>query len=64
MASTPSKTEPEIMTLEEFGIDVMRRRAAVGGEIAMPRNSGERRTESKKALLEAIAAVGGKWRVS
>jgi hypothetical protein len=61
MASTPSKTEPTIMTLEDFGADVMRRRAAVGGTIAMPRNSGKRRTESKKALLKAIEEVGGKW---
>jgi hypothetical protein len=61
MALTPSKIEPSIMTLEEFGADVMRRRAAVGGEVNMPRNSGKRRTESKKALLAAIAEAGGKW---
>ena len=40
---------------------VKRRRAALSAAINMPRNSGERRTESKKALLEAIEAVGGKW---
>ena len=61
MASTRSKTEPSIVTLEQFGQDVMRRRAALGGEINMPRNSGNRRTESKKALLAAIEAAGGKW---
>ena len=57
----PSKTEPKIMTLEEFGEDVMRRRAALAAPINMPRNSGKRRTESKKALLAAIEAAGGKW---
>jgi hypothetical protein len=61
MASTRSKTEPRTVTLEEFGQDVMRRRAALGGEINMPRNSGNRRTESKRALLAAIEAAGGKW---
>lgn len=46
---------------EAFGRDVMRRRAALGKEIEMPRNSGTRRTESKKALLKAIEDAGGKW---
>lgn len=50
-----------IMTLDAFGQDVLRRRAALGGEINMPRNSGSRRTESKKALLKAIEDAGGKW---
>jgi hypothetical protein len=58
---TASKVDQKIMTLEEFGQDVMRRRAALGGEIDMPRNSGERRTESKRALLEAIEANDKKW---
>lgn len=53
--------ESAIPTLEQFGEDVMRRRAALGVPINMPRNSGERRTESKKALLAAIEAAGGKW---
>lgn len=61
MVSTPSKADQKIVTLEEFGQDVMRRRAAVGREIDVPRNSGERRTESKRALLAAIEAIGGKW---
>lgn len=60
--STPSRTEPpKAVTLEAFGRDVVRRRAALGTEIEMPRNSGARRTESKKALLKAIEDVGGKW---
>jgi hypothetical protein len=61
MVSKLSKADPVIMTLDTFGQDVLRRRAALGGEINMPRNSGTRRTESKKALLKAIEGVGGKW---
>jgi hypothetical protein len=30
-------------------------------ELTQGRNSGERRTESKKALLKAIEDAGGKW---
>jgi hypothetical protein len=31
------------------------------GQPELPRNSGTRRTESKKALLKAIKDAGGKW---
>ena len=61
MASKPSGTDQKIVTLEAFGEDVMRRRAALGRELNMPRNDGTRRTESKKALLKAIEDAGGKW---
>jgi hypothetical protein len=61
MVLKPSKVDPKPGSLNDFGLDVMRRRAALGGEINMPRNSGTRRTESKKALLAAIEAAGGKW---
>ena len=61
MASIPSGTDQKIVTLEAFGEDIMRRRAALGRELNMPRNSGTRRTESKKALLKAIEDAGGKW---
>lgn len=47
-------------TLEALAADIERRRAE-SGVTDLPRNSGERRTESKRALLEAIEAVGGKW---
>jgi len=30
-------------------------------EIETPRNSGKRRTASKRALLKAIEEDGGKW---
>lgn len=43
-----------------FGKELSERAAALGNP-TMPRNSGARRTESKKALLKAIADVGGKW---
>ena len=43
-----------------FGNELSARAAALGNP-KMPRNTGERRTESKKALLKAIADVGGKW---
>jgi hypothetical protein len=31
------------------------------GEPELPRNSGKNRTPSKRALLKAIAELGGKW---
>jgi hypothetical protein len=34
---------------------------AANPESAEGRNSGERRTESKKALLKAIEDLGGEW---
>ncbi|MDP3908444.1 hypothetical protein [Novosphingobium sp.] len=48
------------MTLEALGAAVERRRAVVG-DVAVPRNSGENRTASKRALIKAIADAGGKW---
>jgi hypothetical protein len=36
-------------------------REAAGRPLELPRNSGKRRTASKKALLRAIAATGKKW---
>lgn len=59
-AAEPPATEPEAITLEAFGRDIERRRAETG--IAdLPRNSGKLRTASKRALLEAIEAAGGRW---
>ncbi|MFV1919587.1 hypothetical protein VPH46_09200 [Sphingomonas sp. MJ1 (PH-R8)] len=54
-----SKTSRRI-TLDALAADIERRRAE-SGVTDLPRNSGERRTESKRALLKAIAATGGKW---
>jgi len=57
-ASRVSKVEP--VKFEDFAADVARRREAAGNPEA-PRNSGKRRTASKKALLKAIEEAGGRW---
>ena len=58
MASTTSTPEP--ITLEELGRKIARRRTELGiTDADMPRNSGLRRTASKKALLKAIKEAGG-----
>lgn len=49
------------MTLEEFGRDVLRRRAALGCAIDMPCNAGNRRSPCKRVLLKAIEDIGGMW---
>ncbi len=41
--------------------DALSKRRAELGNPDLPRNTGERRTESKKALLKAIKDAGGKW---
>lgn len=43
-----------------FSAELGARRAALGNP-ELPRNAGNRRTETKKALLKAIEAAGGKW---
>lgn len=60
MALKTSSREP--ITLEEFGRKIARRRTGLGITGAgMPRNSGTRRTASKKALLKTIKDAGGNW---
>ena len=54
----------EPIDLRAFGRALAERRAAYeaqNGPVPVPRNSGKRRTASKKALLRAIAATGKKW---
>lgn len=46
--------------LDEFVAEIERRRIAAGSP-EMLRNAGNRRTESKRALLRAIEDLGGKW---
>ena len=46
--------------MADFGRDLARRREAAGSP-EPPRNSGKRRTPSKRALLKAIEDAGGKW---
>lgn len=55
----PDEQEP-VIDMAEFAHDLIRRRHAAG-EPDMPRNSGDRRTTSKRALLKAIKEAGGKW---
>ncbi|WP_255245801.1 hypothetical protein [Sphingobium sp. D43FB] len=56
------KSSRPAISLDAFGRDVARRRAELGiTDADMPRNSGTRRTESKKALLKAIKDIGGNW---
>ena len=60
MASKSSPPEREPVSLEAFGQDILRRRAAAG-DPPVPRNAGNNRTASKRALLKAIEEAGGKW---
>lgn len=44
----------------DFAARLTARRAEIG-PIAMPRNSGTRRTKAKRALLAEIEKLGGEW---
>lgn len=46
--------------LADFVAEIERRWIAAGRP-EVPRNSGNRRTESKRVLLKAIEEAGGKW---
>lgn len=63
MASKTSKPEawpgPRV-SHEAFSARLAARRAELG-EPELPRNSGKRRTPSKRALLKAIEDAGGRW---
>ena len=69
MASKTLKAEPERnwgepIDMIDFGRKLAARRAAAGNP-ELPRNSGKRRTESKRALLaeidKAAAKKGFRW---
>ena len=62
MALTTLKADQGLrrMSHPEFAARLAARRAETG-ITELPRNSGTRRTESKKALLKAIEDAGGKW---
>ncbi len=61
MASQTSKAKPKrAIPVAEFTARIERRRQETG-ITDLPRNNGEWRTESKKALLKAIKDAGGKW---
>lgn len=63
LSDSPAQ-EPTI-DMVEFGVELVKRRAAYEARFRhaceLPRNSGLRRTESKRALLKAIEEAGGKW---
>ena len=64
MASKTLRTEYDqpVIDMAELGARIARRRAELGiSDADMPRNSGARRTASKKALLKAIKDAGGEW---
>lgn len=64
MASKTSVAEPgePVIDMAELGAKIARRRAELGiTDADIPRNSGARRTTSKKALLKAIKDIGGNW---
>lgn len=53
---------PRIISAKELAEKIARRRAELGiTDADIPRNSGTRRTASKKALLKAIKDAGGNW---
>jgi len=53
-----TRTEP--VSLEAMAERLAARKAELG-EIEIPRNSGTRRTASKRALLAEIEKLGGSW---
>ena len=56
-----SPTSPrKAIPLAEFVADIERRRLEADLPV-VPRNTGTRRTPSKRALLAAIRNAGGRW---
>lgn len=60
MTTASKRSRPEAVSFEDFAADIARRREAAGNP-DLPRNSGKRRTLSKRALLKAIEEAGGRW---
>lgn len=48
------------VSLRDFKRELSRRREEAG-PIDIPRNSGNRRTKTKRALLAALAKLGATW---
>lgn len=58
----PAEQGEPVIDMAELGQQITRRRAELGiTDADIPRNSGARRTESKKVLLKAIKDAGGNW---
>ena len=51
---------PPVLDMRAFGLAIAARKAELG-LVDLPRNAGENRTESKRALLDAIAETGARW---
>lgn len=61
MASTTSADWPgRVLQHKDFAAALAERRAALDNP-DLPRNAGNRRTPSKRALLKAIEDAGGEW---
>ena len=61
MASKTSSVKPEaVIDMAELGGRLAARKAELGLP-ELPRNPGENRTPSKRALLAEIEKLGGKW---
>lgn len=60
MSTASPGSKPTTVKFEDFARDIARRREAAGNP-DLPRNSGKRRTASKRALLKAIKDAGGEW---
>ena len=61
MASQTSKAEAEtVIDMAELGGRIAQRKAELGLP-DLPRNAGNNRTPSKRALLKAIKDAGGEW---
>lgn len=60
MAFKTLKTKREAVTLQAFGRRIAARKAELGLPDP-PRNAGNNRTASKRALLKAIKELGGDW---
>ena len=58
--TSQSSGKPDPVDFDQFALGLAERRRALG-EPELPRNSGKRRTASKRALLKAIEDGGGKW---
>lgn len=60
--SRTSKTDDAepVIDMAELGARLAARKQEIGNP-ELPRNSGKRRTSSKKSLLKAIKAAGGTW---
>ena len=59
-AEGPSDWSGRTIQHEEYARVLSARREAVG-QPEMPRNAGNRRTDSKRALLAAIEKTGKRW---